>query len=62
MMSEDVQVTPEASTEDYWFMCKKWFARNEDDGKIVRELIATDENGKPLDGGLQGTNLPITMC
>lgn len=48
------EITPEMSTEDYWFICKKWLARSEDDGKIVRELIATDESGKPLDGGLEG--------
>ena len=44
----------EPGTEDYWFICKRWLARSEDDGKIVRELIATDEYGKPLEGGLQG--------
>lgn len=44
----------EQTTEDYWFFCKRWLARSEDDGKIVRELIATDENGKSLEHGLKG--------
>ncbi|XP_013416715.1 lipoxygenase homology domain-containing protein 1 isoform X2 [Lingula anatina] len=35
-------------TEDYWFLCNRWFAKGEDDGQIVRELMATDEQGKPL--------------
>ena len=35
-------------TENYYFFVNKWFAKNEDDGQIVRELIATDENGRPL--------------
>lgn len=46
--------TAELATEDYWFICKRWLARSEDDGKIVRELIATDESGKALEGGLKG--------
>lgn len=56
LTDEDVEeITPDSqTTEDYWFICKKWLARSEDDGKIVRELIATDENGKPLEGGLEG--------
>ena len=52
---EEMEDEPnEPATEDYWFLCKRWLARSEDDGKIVRELIATDEHGKPLKGGLQG--------
>lgn len=43
-----------ATTEDYWFFCKRWLAKSEDDGKIVRELIASDEQGNPLNHGLKG--------
>ena len=32
----------------YYFTCNRWLARSEDDGEIVRELIATDENGVPI--------------
>lgn len=41
-------------TEDYWFLVQRWFARSEDDKQIVRELIPTDEKGRPLKGGLEG--------
>jgi len=41
-------------TEDYWFVCRRWFAKGEDDGKLVRELVPTDEHGNKLDTGLQG--------
>ena len=44
----------EEDIEEYWFVCKRWFAKDEDDGKIVRELLPTDENGNPLDVGLKG--------
>ena len=49
----------EQITEDYWFFCKRWLARSEDDGKIVRELIATDENGQSLEHGLKGSDVEI---
>ena len=51
----------EPVTEDYWFICRRWLARSEDDGKIVRELIATDESGNPLEGGLKGKTLFYSM-
>ena len=41
-------------TEDYWFFCNQWFARSEGDKQIVRELIPTDEQGRPFRGGLEG--------
>ena len=44
----------EEETEDYWFVCRRWFAKGEDDGKIVRELLPTDEHGHPIDTGLEG--------
>jgi hypothetical protein len=34
--------------EVYHFVCKRWFATSEDDGQIIRELVPTDEQGKPL--------------
>ncbi|KAH3880399.1 hypothetical protein DPMN_004313 [Dreissena polymorpha] len=37
-------------TEDNFFFVNRWFARSEDDGKIVRELFPTDEFGRPLKG------------
>ena len=40
--------------EEYWFVCNRWFAKKEDDGKIVRELLPTTEGGIPLDTGLSG--------
>ena len=49
-------------TEDYWFVARKWFAKGEDDGKIVRELLPTDEHGNKLDTGLQGTGMFMDMA
>lgn len=34
--------------ENYYFFVNKWFAKDEDDGQIVRELIPTDQDGRPL--------------
>lgn len=34
--------------EEYFFTVNKWFARDEDDKQIVRELMPTDEKGRPL--------------
>jgi len=48
---DDVEV------EEYWFVCSRWFAKGEDDDKIVRELLPTTEDGQPLDTGLQGMTL-----
>lgn len=52
-MADKENTTPTA-TEDYWFFCNRWLARSEDDGKIIRELIASDEQGNPLKHGLKG--------
>ena len=58
LCSRDVEEEPPADggeeTEDYWFVCNRWFAKSEDDGKIVRELLPTDEHGHNLDIGLKG--------
>ena len=48
----------DVEVEEYWFVCGRWFAKGEDDGKIIRELLPTTEDGQPLDTGLQG--LPTT--
>ncbi|WAR01120.1 LOXH1-like protein, partial [Mya arenaria] len=50
---EEEDVYDGDETEDYWFLVNRWFARSEDDKQIVRELIPTDENGRPLKGGLE---------
>ncbi len=34
--------------EDYYFDVNRWFATDEDDKQIVRELVATDEKGRPI--------------
>ena len=34
--------------ENYYFVVNRWFAKDEDDKQIVRELISTDEKGNPL--------------
>ena len=51
---EDRANVTDDDTEDYWFVCNRWFAKGEDDGKIVRELLPTDEDGNPIDSGLRG--------
>jgi len=53
-VKEEEDVYDGDETEDYWFFVNRWFARGEDDKQIVRELIPTDEQGKPLKGGLEG--------
>ena len=30
---------------NYMFVVNRWFAKNEDDGQIVRELVPTDASG-----------------
>ncbi|KAL3842214.1 hypothetical protein ACJMK2_020253, partial [Sinanodonta woodiana] len=49
-------------TEDYWFFVKKWFAKSEGDKEIVRELIPTDEHGKPLKGALEELEYIVKVC
>jgi hypothetical protein len=34
--------------EDYYFFVNRWFAKDEDDKQIIRELMPTDENGRQL--------------
>lgn len=33
---------------NYLFPCNRWFAKGEDDGQIVRELVSYDMSGKRL--------------
>ncbi|XP_052229243.1 lipoxygenase homology domain-containing protein 1-like isoform X2 [Dreissena polymorpha] len=54
-VQEETDVYDGDETEDYFFFVKRWFARSEDDKQIVRELIPTDESGRPLKGGLEET-------
>jgi len=35
--------------ETYHFEAKCWFAKDEGDRQIVRELVAYDEDGRPID-------------
>jgi len=34
--------------EEVFFLVNRWFDKGEDDGQIVRELVPTDKNGRPL--------------
>ena len=34
--------------DNCFFLVNKWFDRKEDDRQIVREIVPTDENGRPL--------------
>uniref|UniRef100_H2ZAW6 PLAT domain-containing protein n=1 Tax=Ciona savignyi TaxID=51511 RepID=H2ZAW6_CIOSA len=43
----------QSEVETYWFVCKRWFDKSEDDGQIIRELVPTDEAGRPIDEALQ---------
>ena len=51
---EEVYDEGDDKTEDYWFFVDKWFAKSEGDKQIVRELIPTDKDGRPLKGALDG--------
>nr|CAB3263471.1 lipoxygenase homology domain-containing protein 1-like [Phallusia mammillata] len=42
-----------AEVETYWFVCRRWFDKSEDDGLLIRELVPTDESGRPIDDALQ---------
>lgn len=41
--------------EDYYFFVNRWFAKDEDDRQIVRELTPTDADGRPL-ANLEGSS------
>jgi len=59
---EDEKELDDLEVEEYWFVCNRWFAKSEDDGQIIRELLPTTEDGQPLDTGLQGLIVPSTCC
>lgn len=50
---QDEEIVDERNIENYWFFVNRWFARSEDDGAIIRELLPTDETGKSLAGSLK---------
>lgn len=56
-MQEEDEVYDGEETIDYWFYVNRWFASDEDDKQIIRELIPTDKDGKPLRKALDGRNL-----
>lgn len=45
---EDVEEFDDDDDCNYMFVVNRWFAKNEDDGQIVRELVPTDATGKRL--------------
>lgn len=53
-MKEEDEVYDGEETIDYWFNVNKWFASDEDDKQIIRELIPTDKDGKPLRKAIDG--------
>lgn len=56
-VQEEDEVYDGEETIDYWFYVNRWFASDEDDKQIIRELIPTDKDGKPLRKALDGRNL-----
>jgi hypothetical protein len=42
---EKVVITNQASQQQWFFLCGKWLAKDEDDGQIIRELPASDKDG-----------------
>lgn len=53
-VQEEDEVYDGEETIDYWFYVNRWFASDEDDKQIIRELIPTDKDGKPLRKALDG--------
>ena len=66
-----------ATSEKYYFLCGRWLASSEEDGKIVRELTARDADGESCletkqygitistgdrDGAGTSANVSITLC
>ncbi|CAH1787210.1 unnamed protein product [Owenia fusiformis] len=58
---DDEKDDKDEDIEEYWFVCNHWFAKGEDDGKIVRELLPTDEDGNPLDTGLEEIEYKVNV-
>ncbi|XP_074659812.1 lipoxygenase homology domain-containing protein 1-like [Tubulanus polymorphus] len=51
----------EGDLEEYWFVANRWFAKGEDDGKIVRELLPTTPDGRQLNVGLEELEYVIKL-
>ncbi|XP_070566658.1 lipoxygenase homology domain-containing protein 1-like isoform X2 [Ptychodera flava] len=47
-LEEEEDEIPE--TNKVFFVCNRWFAKDEDDNQIVRELLPTDEDGRAVRG------------
>eukprot|EP00794_Sanderia_malayensis_P016965 gene16965-18674_t len=45
---ESVEEFDENDECNFMFICNRWFAKGEDDGEIVRELVPTDASGRTL--------------
>ncbi|XP_078580092.1 lipoxygenase homology domain-containing protein 1-like isoform X2 [Branchiostoma floridae x Branchiostoma japonicum] len=54
--SEKEEDWKKSNAEVYLFVANRWFAKDEDDKQIVRELVPTDESGKPLEGNILEEN------
>ena len=48
MKDENVEEFNDDDDCNYMFVVNRWFAKNEDDGQIVRELVPTDATGTRL--------------
>jgi hypothetical protein len=59
-VEEEDEVYDGEETIDYWFFVNEWFATDEGDKQIIRELIPTDKDGKPLKRALDGNFIQIT--
>lgn len=58
-VQEEDEVYDGEETIDYWFYVNRWFASDEDDKQIIRELIPTDKDGKPLRKALDGRKFKL---
>ncbi|KAL5006870.1 hypothetical protein ScPMuIL_015676 [Solemya velum] len=60
-VESDEEYQDDANIENYWFFVNRWFARSEDDGAIIRELLPTDETGRPLAGSLKQSEYVVKV-
>jgi lipoxygenase homology domain-containing protein 1 len=42
---DKVVITNTRTNQTWFFLCGRWFAKNEDDGQIIREIPASDKDG-----------------
>ena len=47
----DVEEFDDEGECNYMFIVNRWFAKSEDDGQIVRELVPTDSSGNRIRNG-----------